>query len=584
VSRKALEVVQQRLGGDVVEVGDHLGDACATVRSAALRKALEICKNDPALRCDLLLDVVGVDHPRRAERFDVVYNLRSMSTRERIRIKTSVAEDQAVPTVSDLWYSANWAEREVYDLFGVPFADHPNLKRILCHHEFEGHALRKDYPIGRGQMCYTPAKLLSDEEIEHGPAHYPREGETAARSAVSDVAVAESDEEIRSDYLTVNIGPSHNATHGALRIEALLDGETIIHSESEIGYLHRCFEKEAEDHTWTQIIPYTDRLNYVSALNNNVGYVLAVEKMMGIRVPPRCEVIRVIVAEMGRIMDHLVCVGANLVDLGALTNFWYFFNAREYFSDIVERLCGERLTTSYTRIGGLYRDLYEGFEDELRHALVKTEEAIADVTRLVQRNRILMDRAVGIGAVSAEEAVNWGFTGPCLRASGVDYDVRKVAPYLGYDQYDFDIPVGENGDTYDRVLVRIEEMFQSIGIVRQALDRLPDGPIYADDRRVAMPPKDEVYNSIEGMMNHFKLVFEGIQVPAGEGYGFTEAANGELGFYIVSDGSGHPYRIKVRPPCFPIFSTFTKLIQGRMVADAIAILGSLNIIAGELDR
>jgi NADH:ubiquinone oxidoreductase subunit D len=251
---------------------------------------------------------------------------------------------------------------------------------------------------------------------------------------------------------------------------------------------------------------------------------------------------------------------------------------------VVERLCGERLTTSYTRVGGLYRDLYEGFEQDLRGALIKVEEGLRDVTGLVQRNRIFMDRMVGVGVMSAEDALSWGWTGPCLRASGVDYDVRKAAPYSGYENYDFDIPVGENGDAYDRVLVRIEEMHQSMRIIEQALERLPTGPIQSEDRRVAMPPKDEVYNSIEGMMNHFKLVFDGIQVPAGEGYGFTEGGNGELGFYMVSDGGGHPYRMKVRPPCFPIFASFNSMIQGQMIADAVATLGGLNIIAGELDR
>jgi NADH-quinone oxidoreductase subunit C/D len=461
----------------------------------------------------------------------------------------------------------------VYDLFGVPFSGHPDLRRILTHHEFVGHALRKDYPIGRGQMCHVPEKLLSDEEIVHGPQFYGARPQNGAAM-----------EEIASDYLTVNIGPSHPATHGALRIEALLDGETIVHSKSEIGYLHRCFEKEAEDHTWQQIIPYTDRLNYVSALTNNVGYVLAVEKLLGIQVPERCQVIRVIVGELGRIMDHLVCVSTNLVDIGALTNFWYFFNARERIYDVVERLCGERLTTSYTRVGGLYRDLYEGFEVELRAALDHVEAAVKDVVGLVKRNRIFMDRAIGIGVITQSDALSWGYTGPCLRATGIDYDVRKAFPYSGYENYDFDVPVGENGDTYDRALVRIEEIYQSIGIVRQALDRLPDGPIQSDDRRVALPPKDEVYNSIEGMMNHFKLVFEGIQVPAGEAYGFSEGANGELGFFVVSDGGGRPYRIKVRPPCFPLFASYGELIRGHMVADAVAILGGLNIVAGELDR
>jgi NADH-quinone oxidoreductase subunit C/D len=571
VSRRALDRLAERFGPDVLETQSHLGDESVTVRRPALRSVLQFCRDDPQLHMHLLLDVVGVDYPGRPQRFDVVYILRSLSTRERVRVKVQVAEGEAVPSVSDLWYSANWAEREVYDLFGVRFDGHPDLRRILCHHEFQGHALRKDYPIERGQMCYTVEHLLSDAEIAHGR-------ELVGSAAQGDAA------EIKSDFLSVNIGPSHPATHGALRIEALLDGETIVHSKAEIGYLHRCFEKEAEDHTWTQIIPYTDRLNYVSALTNNVAYVLAVEKLLGIDVPERARVIRVIVAEMGRIMDHLVCVGANLVDIGALTNFWYFWNARERLYGVVERLCGIRLTTNYTRIGGLYRDLYEGFEQDLRDALEHVERAIQDVTGLVQRNRIFFDRTVGVGVVSAQDALDWGFTGPCLRACGVDYDVRKAFPYSGYEQYEFDIPVGENGDAYDRVLVRIEEMHQSIGILRQALGRLPDGPIQSADRRVAMPSKDEVYNSIEGMMNHFKLVFEGIQVPAGEGYGFTEGANGELGFFIVSDGSGRPYRIKVRPPCFPIFSAYTKMIQGQMLADAVAILGGLNIIAGELDR
>jgi len=579
VSSRAADRLRERFGADVLETSDQLGDTSVTVKRESAKEILRFCKDDPQIRADMLLDVIGVDWPEREERFDVVYSLRSMQTKERLRVKVHVPEDGAVDTVSDVWRSADWHERETYDLFGVEFDGHPDLRRILCHHQFEGHALRKDYPIEHGQMCYVPEKLLSDEEIVHGPQLL---GYAPQNTSVP--VAASSDDEIHSDFLPVNLGPSHPAMHGALRVEALLDGETIVHSKTEIGYLHRCFEKESEDHTWAQIIPYTDRLNYVSALTNNVSYVLAVEKMMGVEVPPRANTIRVIVNELGRIMDHLVCVGTNLVDIGALTNFWYFWNAREWIYEVVERLCGERLTTSYTRIGGLYRDLYEGFEDDVRLALQKTEEGLSDASKLVQRNRILMDRAIGVGVMSAEDAIDWGWTGPCLRSTGVAYDIRKHSPYLGYDEYEFDVPVGENGDVYDRMLCRMEEIYQSISIVRQALERLPDGPIQSDDRRVAMPPKDEVYNSIEGMMNHFKLVFEGIHVPPGEGYGFTEGANGELGFYIVSDGSGHPYRIKVRPPCFPIFSSFNSLVQGGMVADAIATLGGLNIIAGELDR
>jgi len=479
-----------------------------------------------------------------------------------------------VDSVARLYRSADWAEREVFDLFGVRFRNHPNLRRILCHHEFEGHALRKDYPIERGQICSTPEKLYDDSAIQVAVSH---------ADAGNGAPVME---EIHpSDYLTVNIGPSHPAMHGALRVEALLDGETIVDSRTEIGYLHRCFEKEAEDHTWAEIMPYTDRLNYCSSLLNNVIYAAAVEKMLQVEVPERCRVIRVIAGELGRIIDHLVCVCANLVDLGALTNYWYMYNVREgIYLDIIEKLCGSRLTTNYARIGGLSHDVFEGFEDAVTHHLGKLEEALNDVMGLVARNRIYLDRTIGAGAVTTEDALSWGYTGPCLRATGLDYDVRKHSPYGGYDEYDFEVPVGTNGDTHDRITCRLAEMFQSARIIRQALKKLKPGPIRVENPRVILPPKKRVYGSIEGVMNQFKLVYEGIQVPPGEGYGFGEGANGELGFYCVSDGTGRPQRMKVRPPCFPIFSSFGTIVRGQMIPDAVAVLGSLNIVAGELDR
>jgi NADH-quinone oxidoreductase subunit C/D len=483
-----------------------------------------------------------------------------------------LAEGEAVDSAAGIWRAADWHEREVWDLFGIPFRGHPDLRRILCHHEFEGHALRKDYPIGRGQPCTTTEKLVADEEI----AAAGRRGDTAGAGSV--------EAGIASDLLTVNIGPSHPATHGALRVECLLDGETIVQAKAEIGYLHRCFEKEAEDHTWAQVMPYTDRLNYCSSFLNNVIYAQAVEKLLGVTVTPRCRTIRVIVSELARLTDHLVCNAANLVDLGALTNYWYLYNVREGLYQVFEKLCGSRLTTNYARIGGLSHDLYPGFAEEVELHLGKLEEAVADALGLVARNRIFLDRTVGIGAIDTAEALDWGYTGPCLRATGLAYDVRKHAPYLGYEEYEFDVPTGENGDTHDRVMVRFAEMLQSAGIVRQALRRLPEGPINVDDPRVVLPPKAAVYGSIEGVMNQFKLIYEGIRVPAGEAYGFGEGANGELGFFCVADGSGRPYRVKVRPPCFPIFSSYTRLIEGGMIQDAIAVLGSLNIIAGELDR
>jgi len=363
-----------------------------------------------------------------------------------------------------------------------------------------------------------------------------------------------------------------------------MDGEIIVAAKLEIGYLHRCFEKEAEDHTWAAVMPYTDRLNYCSAMLNNAIYAMTVEKLLQIEVTPRCQAIRVIVSELSRIIDHLVSICANLVDLGALTNYWYLYNVREGIYAVLEKLCGSRLTTNYARIGGMSHDLYDDFADEVHYHMQQMQDAIEDVLGLIARNRIFLDRTVDVGVISREDALSYGFTGPCLRATGIEFDLRKQAPYSGYEKYDFDIPTGEVGDAHARIMVRMAEMVQSRRIIEQALGQLPDGPVNVDDPRVILPPKEEVYGSIEGVMNQFKLISEGIQVPAGEAYGFGEGANGELGFFAVADGSGRPYRLKVRPPCFPIFSAYEELIVGGMIPDAVATLGSLNIIAGELDR
>ncbi|NJD63350.1 MAG: NADH dehydrogenase (quinone) subunit D [Deltaproteobacteria bacterium] len=392
--------------------------------------------------------------------------------------------------------------------------------------------------------------------------------------------------DMQAEPVILNIGPSHPATHATLRFVAELDGETILSLVPEFGYLHRCFEKESEDHTWTQVVTYTDRLNYVSPLMNNVGYAMAVEKLCGIEVPERCQYIRVLICELSRIIDHMVCIGTNMVDLGALTNFWYFWKPREeVYMHLIEPLTGTRLTTGYTRIGGMQWDLPEGWVEKCR-AICRNvfRPAIADVNALLTKNRIFIDRTIGAGPITAKDAIALGFTGPCLRAAGVPLDLRKDQTYLVYDRFDFDVPVGEEGDTCDRYMVRMEEMRQSVRIIEQALDQLPGGPVNVDDTRYVLPDKQQVYTNIESLMQHFKNIFEGIQVPAGEVYSATEAANGELGFYIVSKGGGGPYKIKVRPPCFNMFQGMPRLCEGQMIADLIAVLGSVNIIAGELDR
>jgi NADH dehydrogenase I D subunit len=392
--------------------------------------------------------------------------------------------------------------------------------------------------------------------------------------------------DLQAEPVILNIGPSHPATHATLRFIAELDGETILSLTPEFGYLHRCFEKESESHTWTQVVTYTDRLNYVSPLMNNVGYAMAVEKLCGIEVTERCKYIRVLICELSRIIDHMVCIGTNMVDLGALTNFWYFWKPREeVYMHLIEPLTGTRLTTGYTRIGGMQWDLPEGWVEKCRDICRNVFlPAIADVNALLTKNRIFIERTMGAGPITAKDAIALGFTGPCLRAAGVPFDLRKDETYLVYDRFDFDIPIGEHGDTCDRYMVRMEEMRQSIRIIEQALDQLPGGPVNVDDTRYVLPDKQLVYTNIEALMQHFKNIFEGIQVPAGEVYSATEAANGELGYYIVSKGGGGPYKIKVRPPCFPLFQGMPRLCEGQMIADLIAVLGSVNIIAGELDR
>ena len=364
-----------------------------------------------------------------------------------------------------------------------------------------------------------------------------------------------------------------------------MDGETIQDCEAEIGYMHRNFEKMAENRTYWQIIPYTDRLNYCSSFMNGHGWALAVEKLMGVPAPPRAEAIRVILSEFSRIMDHFVCIGTNIVDLGAITPFFVLFRAREDIYDLLEACCGARLTVSYVRIGGLAADVPDDFVARCRAVM----KSIADVTdqadKLLTRNSIFTRRFKDVGVLSADDALSYGWVGPCLRGSGVAYDIRRDHPYSGYEQYDFDVPVGTAGDCYDRYLVRMEEIRQSLRIIEQALQKLPGGPGASWTTSAwPCPPKSEVYSNIEALMNHFKLVYEGILAPPGEVYGYTEAANGELGYYIVSDGRKYPWRVKVRPPCFNIYQAFPQMIKGQLLADAVAIIGGLNVIAGELDR
>jgi len=508
---------------------------------------------------DFMMQMTAVDFPNRTKRFDVVYELFSSRTFNRVRVKAQIAEGESIPTAIPVYKCADWFERETYDMFGIQFEGHPNLRRILVHHQFVGHPLRKDYPADRQQHC-----------TEALPVHFDNDPRF-------------SDDHTR-DLVPLNIGPSHPATHGTLRVMVALDGEKIHRANVELGFLHRCFEKMAETHPYNQVIPYTDRLNYCSAPMNNVGYCKTVERLLGVEVPPKAQAIRVILCELSRIIDHIVCIGANAVDLGALTGFFHLFTYREKVYTLFEKLCGARLTVAMTRVGGMANNPPEGWYNDVLQFCKEMRVGVEELDKLLTENKIWIQRTRNVGSISAEEAIAWGYTGPCLRAAGVGLDLRKADPYYGYDQLDFEVPVGTTGDVYDRYLVRVEEMRQSLRIIEQVAKNVPSGDYTIRDRGIVLPEKKDVYGNIEGLMNHFMLVIKGLRPPAGEIYDATEAANGELGFYLVSDNSARPYRLKVRPPCFAIYQSFPDQITGGLVSDVISILGSMNLIAGELDR
>ena len=386
-----------------------------------------------------------------------------------------------------------------------------------------------------------------------------------------------------AEYTTLNLGPTHPATHGVFQNVLTMDGEIVVDSEQTIGYIHRAFEKIAERRPYYQITPLTDRMNYCSSPINNMGWHMTVEKLIGVEIPKRAQYMRVIIMELARITDHLVCNAVIGVDAGALTGFTYMFQWREKVYDIYEQICGARLTTNIGRIGGMERDFNNEVYKKLNAFLDEFPKAFTEFGNLLERNRIFFDRTVGTGPISGDRALNYGFTGPNLRAAGVDYDVRVMNPYSSYQDFEFDIPIGENGDTYDRFMVRQHEIWQSLKIIRQALDNMPEGKHYADVPEFYLPPKEDVYNKMEALIWHFKIIMGESDVPKGEVYHAVEGGNGELGFYLVSDGGRAPYKLHFRRPCFIFYQAFPEMIKGGMLSDAILTLSSLNVIAGELD-
>lgn len=389
--------------------------------------------------------------------------------------------------------------------------------------------------------------------------------------------------DVEKGYSTLNLGPTHPATHGIFQNVMTMDGEIIVHAEPTVGYIHRAFEKLAEHRPFYQIPPITDRLNYCSSPINNMGWHMTAEKLIGCQVPKRAEYLRVIIMELARIADHIICDTVIAVDTGAMTGFFYLLQFREHIYEIYEEICGARLTTNIGRIGGMERDFTPAAWSKLEKFMKDFPVALKEFDSLVTRNRIFMDRTINCGSISSEKALNYGFTGPNLRATGIDYDVRVMNPYSSYEDFDFQIPVGTSGDTFDRYMVRFEEMWQSLSIIKQAMAKMPDGPFHADVPAFYLPPKEDVYNNMEALIYHFKIVMGEAEIPVGEVYHSVEAGNGELGFYLISDGGRTPYRLHFRRPCFIYYQAYPEMVKGGFLSDAIITMSSMNVIAGELD-
>ena len=578
-----VETLMTRFPQAVLSVEADTARSEVTVQVAAER-ILDLTRflhDAPDASFDHLTDICSVDYPEDRQRFEVVYHLHSLSHHRRLRVKTRLSEDDpTIASVTSVWKGAEFLEREVYDMMGIRFSGHPDLRRILLPEDYaEGYPLRKDFPAeGRGwrsQFEFIPR--LDEPPVELADGEIPEPQKEAFR------AEAPPDSRRREELL-LNMGPQHPSTHGVLRVVLELDGERIVKATPDLGYLHRGVEKLCEGLAYMQVIPHTDRLDYVCAMANNYAYVRAVEKLLGITIPERAEYIRTIVAEMQRIVGHLFWLGTQALDIGAMTVFFWTFRERETLLDMFEKLCGARLTLNYYRIGGVDSDFTPDLVLRLKTFLDTFPDNVREYDSLIAANRIWLGRTKHVAVISAEDAISFGCTGPVLRGSGVAYDVRKYEPYGVYDKVDWEVPIGKNGDTYDRYWVRMEEMRQSARIIKQCLDQLPQGQIMADAPQYIPPPKPLVMRDMESLIHHFIIFTQGFKPPKAETYCATEAPKGELGFFIVSDGSARPYRLKIRAPSFVHMGAFDHMARGYLISDIITIFGTYDIVMGECDR
>jgi NADH-quinone oxidoreductase subunit C/D len=527
----------------------------------------------------MLYDLTAIDERVRNHRpdqpqsdFTVVYHLLSYDRNKDVRIKVPLSSNApSLPTITGLWESANWYEREAWDMFGIDFDGHPNLMRILMPPSWQGHPLRKDHPARATEM--GPFRLPDEKEIAE---------QIALQFRPEDWGMTRRGED--TDFMFLNLGPQHPGTHGLIRFILQLDGETIRDAVLDIGYHHRGAEKMAERQSWHTYIPYTDRIDYLGGVMNNLAYVLAVEKLAGIDVPDRAKTIRVMLAELFRIASHLVWYGTFAQDVGSFSPVFYMFTDRERIFDIIEAVCGGRMHPEWFRIGGVAQDLPKGWDRLVKDFLAYLPPRLKEYDAIVMQNAIFKGRTRGVGAYTLDEAIEWGVTGPGLRACGYEWDFRKKRPYAGYDNFEFDIPTAVHGDCYDRGVVRIEEIRQSLRIIGQCVENMPAGP-YKSDHPLATPPrKERTMHDIETLINHFLGVSWGPVIPAGEAFMGIEATKGNNGYYLVSDGSTVSYRTRIRTPSFPHLQMVPHISRGLMIADLLAILGSIDFILADLDR
>ena len=572
--------LRQKFNGTVLGV-QETSDEIPTIWVDPKRvpDVLRFLKEDVKPGFETLYDITAIDERVRQNRqaqpdsdFTVVYHLLSYSRNDDIRIKCPLKEDSlSLPSVHQVWPNANWYEREVWDMFGVEFDGHPHLRRILMPPTWEGHPLRKDHPARATEM--GPFELPDDKlEKELNALEFQPEEWGLVRKSQD------------HEFLFLNLGPQHPGTHGVLRIVLMLDGEEIIDAVPDIGYHHRGAEKMAERQTWHTYLPYTDRIDYLGGVMNNYAYCLAVERLAGIPIPDRAKVIRIMMSELFRIASHLVWFGTFAQDVGQMSPVFYMFNDREKIFEMVEAICGGRMHPSWFRIGGVAHDLPEGWDRLVGDFLSYMPKHLDEYDKLVMRNSIFKGRTQGVGYYTTQDAFDWGVTGPGLRATGYEWDLRKARPYGGYDQFEFDIPTGSKGDCYDRGMVRVEEMRQSLRIIEQCMKNMPAGE-YKSDHPLACPPKKpNTMKDIETLINHFLNVSWGPVIPAGEAFFGIEATKGNNGYYLISDGGTHSYRTRIRTPSFPHMQIVPYISRGFLVADLLAILGSIDFVLADVDR